>query len=97
MVEPIYILLESLTEDLPKEKRCLPHKVQGLEEPSEILLFARTKHAADLKASKDFEMRVWEKGKPMSKYRECFKFWPCGVDLYHDTVWESGYFSDVNK
>ena len=28
----------------------------------------------------------------MSDYRECFKFWPCGVDLYHDTVWDEWLF-----
>ena len=78
-------------EDLPREKSVF-HKVQGLKAFRDPSICTDKNSAADLKASKDFEMRVWEKGKPMSKYRECFKFWPCGVDLYHDTVWDEWLF-----
>ena len=55
----IYSFGKPNDEDLPKEKRCLPHKVQGLEEPSEILLFARTRnHAADLKALRNLKCGI---------------------------------------
>ena len=89
----IYSFGQPNDEKLPREDRCLPHKVVGLEEASEVLYFSRSdEHEMDLKHAKNREMRNWPKGKSMTEIGKCFKFWPNGLDMYHDTTWEEFLF-----
>ncbi len=89
----VYSFGQPNDQKLPREKRCLPHKVIGLEEPSEILLFNRPQdYETVLKRAKNLEMREWAKGKPMTTMGKCSQFWPNGLDQYHDTIWHEWTF-----
>ena len=79
--------------NLEKCHRGLPHKVVGVDLPSEVLIVdIPTDIANDRKAASGQESRVWKAGEPMTIAGKCMPFFPLSVKTWYNLVWDQWSF-----
>ena len=83
---------------LDRIKRGLPHKVAGLQEPSEVLVLAQSDDIlGDLKAAVGLQTRDWKFGTPMTVAGKCLQFFPLNLYNWYESTYEEWSFFQREK